>query len=319
MKKSFLFIIIIFTSLFLLISCKNNDLIQTEDAKVNIVTSIFSAYDWAKEISKGTSVSITNLTDNGVNLHNYEPTPDDISKIIHSDLFVYVGSHSDKWVKNILKDNPNLNSISLTKVLENNLLKEEIKEGMEDPDACPCGEDHHKGHKDEHVWLSLRNAKIACEEIANFLKQINPDDSDIYDKNLKEYLGKLDELDKTYSEKFKSSKTKTLVFGDRFPFRYLLNDYSIDYYAAFFGCSAESEASFETIKFLINKIDELHLNYIYSLSDSDQKVVNTIKNNSKNSLNVLQMNSLETVSSKDNKSYLDIMQENLDAMLKGLN
>lgn len=319
MKKKFLLITIIILGAFIFKACNTNTVEKTEEAKINVVTSIFSSYDWVREITKDTSVNIVNLTDNGVNLHNYDPTPEDISKVLKSDLFIYVGSHSDSWARKIVKDNPELNSIKLTGILKDNLLSEEIKEGMEDPDACPCGDDHHKGHKDEHVWLSLRNAKIAATEIATKLKEINPDDAKTYDKNLNDYINKLDELDKKYAEKIIASKNNTLVFGDRFPFRYLLNDYGLDYYAAFFGCSAESEASFETVLFLVKKIDELGLDYVYSLSDSDHKIAQTIADNLKKDVEIININSLETVRSTDNTSYLEVMEQNLEAILKGIN
>lgn len=319
MKKKILLITIILLGAFILNACNTEKIEKPEKAKINVVTSIFSSYDWVREIAKDTSVNIVNLTDNGVNLHNYDPTPEDISKVLKSDLFIYVGSHSDRWASKIVKDNPELNSIKLTGILKDNLLSEEIKEGMEDPDACPCGDDHHKGHKDEHVWLSLKNAKIAAKEISAKLKEINPDDAKTYDKNLNDYINKLDELDKKYAEKISASKNKTLVFGDRFPFRYLFNDYGLDYYAAFFGCSAESEASFETVLFLVKKIDELGLDYVYSLSDSDHKIAQTITDNIKKDVKILNLNSLETVRSTDNTSYLEVMEQNLEAILKGIN
>lgn len=319
MKKRFLFIIFLIVGSFIFQACNVNKADEEKAAKIKVVTSIFSSYDWVKEVSKGANVSITNLTDNGVNLHNYDPTPEDITKILESDLFIYVGAHSDKWAKKIVNDNPSLNAINLTEVLKDKLLNEEIKEGMEDPDACPCGEDHHKGHSDEHVWLSLKNAKSVVKEIADKLISIDPDNKTIYENNFKDYTNRLDELDKKYEAKISKSKNKTMIFGDRFPFRYLLNDYGLDYYAAFFGCSAESEASFDTIMFLVKKIDELGLNYIYSLTDSDNKIADTISDNVKHKVEILKMNSLETVKSTDNESYLSIMEKNLEEMAKGLN
>ena len=195
----------------------------------------------------------------------------------------------------------------------------------QDEDEDEHDEHHHHHHDDEvemdeHVWLSLKNAKLVCNEICENLKKLSPKYADKFDENLKAYVEKLDALDKKYSEELSNQKFDTVLFGDRFPFRYLVDDYNLKYYAAFVGCSQESEASFETIVFLANKVDELGLNSIFTLSDSDHKIAETIKENTKTKTQEIRvLNSLESVSSSDNTSYLEIMEENLDTLKAGLN
>lgn len=326
---------------------------ENKDDEISVVTNIYPSYDWVKEISKGTNVTVKNLTDKGINLHNFEPSAEDITSIKNANLFVYVGGESDEWAPDAIKESPNVTAINMMEVLKDNIKPEEVVEGMEDEDhdhdhdedehdeddhdKDEHDEDEHDEDKDdhdehehhhhddevemdEHVWLSLKNAKLVCNEICENLKKLSPKYADKFDENLKTYVEKLDALDKKYSEELSNQKFDTVLFGDRFPFRYLVDDYNLKYYAAFVGCSQESEASFETIVFLANKVDELGLNSIFTLSDSDHKIAETIKENTKNKTQEIRvLNSLESVSSSDNTSYLDVMEENLDTLKAGLN
>ena len=181
-------------------------------------------------------------------------------------------------------------------------------------------EEEEEEEYDEHVWLSLRNAKLICAEIANTISEIDPDNADDYKANLSDYTAKLDSLDKELSDITASAKNKTLVFGDRFPFRYLVDDYGIDYYAAFVGCSAESEASFETISFLAGKINELGCDTIFTIENSDRSIAESIIRTSDNKkCEIAELNSLQSVSSNDVKSgvtYLSLMQQNYEVLKK---
>lgn len=320
---------------------------ENTDDEISVVTNIYPSYDWVKEIAKGTNVTVKNLTDKGINLHNFEPSAEDITSIKNANLFVYVGGESDEWAPEAIKESPNVTAINMMEVLKDNIKPEEVVEGMEDHDhdhdhdhdehdedvhddeddhdEDEHDEHHHHHHHDEvemdeHVWLSLKNAKLVCNEICENLKKLSPKYADKFDENLKAYVEKLDALDKKYSEELSNQKFDTVLFGDRFPFRYLVDDYNLKYYAAFVGCSQESEASFETIVFLANKVDELGLNSIFTLSDSDHKIAETIKENTKTKTQEIRvLNSLESVSSSDNTSYLEIMEENLDTLKAGLN
>lgn len=335
--KKFILYVITIVLLFLTNACTNKDSLVETQAKLNIVTNIFPTYDWVREITKGGDVNISYLTDTGVSLHNYEPSAEDIKKIKDSDLFVYLGSHSDKWADKILTENPDLKVIKLMDVLEGQILDEEVKEGMEDHHDYDHdehddhdhndhndehdhdhGHDHH--HEDEHVWLSIKNAQEICKAIEEKLSDIDSKNKDLYAKNLNNYLQKLTNLDNEYTKEINSSKEKTLIFADRFPFRYLTEDYNLDYYAAFTGCSADAEASFDTIVFLVKKLDELNINSVFTLTDSDGKIARTIIENSKKDIKILKLNSMESINKDQAQegTYIDYMKDNLKSIVQGL-
>lgn len=312
MKK----LLIIFLILINLFACASNK--QNDDEVINIVTSSFSAYDWTKELTKGTNVKITYLLDNGLDLHNFQPSALDMITISNSDLFIYVGGESDKWVDDALAqaENKNMKVINLLEILGDKAKKEELKEGMQEDEH----EEKHEAELDEHVWLSLKNVSIYIEEIKNKLIELDNNNSNIYENNYKNYLNEINKLDYEYDRIISSAKTKTIIMADRFPFRYLVEDYGLDYYAAFLGCSAETEASFETIAFLTDKLDELDLDYILVLENSDFKIAKTIISNSQNKNAEIEiLDSIQSTTTKDNKSYLAIMKNNLTTLERILN
>lgn len=291
---------------------KKND----NDNKLKVVTTTFPIYDWVKEILKDEDVDVSLLQDNGVDLHSYEPTVDDIAKINNADVFMYVGSESDGWVESVLESNKNVRVVNLLEVLGDSVKLEEELEGVE--------HDHEHDHEDEeeydeHVWLSLRNAKKCVEAIKDVLCELDSSNADRYEKNAEEYIEKLELLDQKYMEVVDSSKNDTLVFGDRFPFRYLVDDYNLNYYAAFVGCSSESEASFNTITFLAKKLDELGLTSILTIEGNNHKIAETIIKNTENkNQEILTLNSMQG-RILEGDTYLSIMENNLEVLKKALN
>ena len=488
------------------------------DKSFSVVCTIFPEYDWTKEIlgEHADDAEITYLLDNGVDLHNYQPTADDILKISSCDLFVYVGGESDEWVENALAEanNEDMKVVELMDVLGDSAKVEELKEGMQEDEhehehdhskevstfeddevkdrslsdwagewqsAYPlvldgsldeawkhksedgsmtaeeykdhytigyktdissvkidgdnvtftyddgktvssdyeytgyfiqnwstgtkaamyrfeavdkesgapvyiefndhmiepekaehfhlrmsnesydaivdpegnwptffdaaltpdevCDEVIGHGHSDEdedeeehehehhheegeeeydeHVWLSVKNAKTICGAIEKELEAIDPDNAADYKANLESYTAKLDELDNSFKTLVDGASSKTLVFGDRFPFRYFVDDYGLDYYAAFIGCSAETEASFETIAFLANKVNELDCGTIFTLENSSKDIANSIISASGKSAEIAELNSLQSISADDianGTSYLSVMQKNYDVL-----
>ena len=295
-----------------------------------------------KNITEGTDVEVTNLTDNGVSLHNYEPSAQDIEKIAKSNLFLYVGGESDEWAPGAAKQAPKAKVLNMLEILGDAVKEEEVKEGMEhdhdhehgdeDHDHEHGDDDHEHDHEhdhdheheeieyDEHVWLSVKNAKTISKAIADALCEIDAKNADKFKANYEAYAAKLDALQNDFDEMRKAAKQDTILVADRFPFRYLVSDLDLDYFAAFVGCSAESEASFETISFLAQKVDELNLKHIIKLAGSDGKIADTVKNASKaKDQDIIEMTSMENASSKDGKTYIDYMQMNLDALKKALN
>lgn len=312
--------------------------------KLKVVTTIFPEYDWVREIvgENNKNVDLTLLVGNGVDLHSYQPSIQDIAKISTADIFIYVGGESDGWVKDALANatNKNMKVINLMEVLEGQTKTEEVKEGMqvsehhhddedEDHDHDHEAEGHHHHHHhdgeveyDEHVWLSVRFAKTLCAVISKALCDIDSANSSSYKANLKAYTEKLDNLDANFSTAVKNGNKKTLLFGDRFPFRYFVEDYNLDYFAAFVGCSAETEASFETVAFLAKKVDELGLNFVIKIESCDGKIARTIVENSKKkNAKVLTLDSIQSTTLKQAKagaSYLKIMEENLKVIEEAL-
>ena len=292
------------------------------DEPLRIVTTVFPIYDWVREVlgDEADAAEITMLLDSGVDLHSYQPTASDILKLSTCDLFIYVGGESDGWAEDALAEtvNPDMRVVSLLDVLGDRVKEEEAVEGMEQEEED--GED--EAEYDEHVWLSLRNAQILCSEIADALGAVDPDKAAVYTKNAAAYNAELSALDQAYAETVESASVRTLLFGDRFPFRYLTDDYGLDYYAAFVGCSAETEASFETIIFLANKVDELELGAILQIESADGSIARTIRDNtSTKDQEILTINSLQSLTSRDvadGVTYLSVMRDNLEVLRAAL-
>ena len=310
---------------------------EASGKKLKIVATIFPEYDWVRQIlgDEAKNADITLLLDKGVDLHSYQPNAEDIAKISECDLFLYVGGESDGWVKDALKEgkNPDRKVINLLEALGNNTKEEEVVEGMqaeeeegskdsESTAASAESEEEECPEYDEHVWLSLRNAESICEVITEDLKSLDSAHAAVYEANLKKYTEQLESLDQQYTDTVKAAANKTLLFGDRFPFRYLVDDYGIKYYAAFVGCSAETEASFETVSFLAKKMDELGLKHVMTIEGPNKKIAETIIQNTKDkNQDILTLNSMQSTTEQDIESgetYLGIMQQNLEVLKKAL-
>ena len=312
--------LIIFVSLmFTLISCVHQ---KSDVGKIRIVTTIFPVYDWVREIVGGKeNVEITMLLNSETDLHSFQPAADDIIKIAGCDMFVYVGGESDKWADDALKENYNRNRvvINLLDILGDSIKTEELKEGMQ---AVTDEDDHECVEYDEHVWLSVKNAIILCNRISDSICEVDAENAETYKANTNTYIEKLRNLDKNYAEAVENAGNKTLIFGDRFPFRYLTDDYGIDYFAAFVGCSAESEASFKTIIFLANKLDELGLNSIIKTEGSNGTLANTINNSTqKKNAKILTLNSMQSITASEiskGSTYIGICEENLKVLKEAL-
>lgn len=301
--------------------------------KLKIVTTIFPEYDWTREIlgDQSERTEVTMLLDNGVDLHSYQPTADDLIKIAECDLFIYVGGESDGWVESALAStsNPDRAVINLIDTLGDSVKLEEVVEGMQETEHDHEEDEDHahdadeqETETDEHVWLSLRNAQAVCQKIAEKLGEIDPEHEQAYTQNALAYIDQLAALDAKYQAAVDAANNKTLVFGDRFPFRYLTEDYGLDYYAAFVGCSAETEASFETIRFLAEKTDALGLSHVLTIENPNHKIAETVvANTSGKNQQVLSMDSMQSVTSKDvaaGATYLSIVEHNLDVLTQAL-
>lgn len=335
---------------------EQNSIEKGNSNKISIVCTTFPQYDWVKNIlgEEAERFNVTLLLDNGVDMHSYQPAVKDIATAGSSDLFIYVGGESDTWVEDALKEakNKDLKAINLMETLDNFVKEEEVVEGMQE-ERESLGHSHEKSSKekqeqtqkeshensqeingqkeaadeepeyDEHIWLSIRNAEIMVKNIEKAIEQLDSDNAKVYQTNAENYIKKLDTLDKQYANTIQNAKYKAILFGDRFPFRYMADDYDLKYYAAFAGCSAETMAGFETVTFLAKKADELRLPVILTIENSDGRIAEAVKSNTtKKNQKILAMNSLQSVTKEqiaDGITYLQVMQENLSVLSEALN
>ena len=309
--------------------------------KKSIVCVSFPEYDWVCNIlgNQASNWNVRLLQNKGTDPHSWQPSFADIAEIGKSDLFVYNGGESDAWAAKALQNvtNPNQVSINLMEALGERVREEEVVEGMQVEEKHHHEHDGHHHHDDEddddeeeeeeieydeHIWLSLRNAIVLVGALTDTIVQIDTQNEQIYKSNAAAYTEQLTALDNEYAAVVNGAANRTILFGDRFPFRYLADDYDLKYYAAFAGCSAESEASFETIIFLAKKVDELGLQTILTIEKSNQKIAKTIAANSKaKKAKILVMDSLQSVNVKEikkGKSYIGVMRKNLEILKTAL-
>lgn len=304
-------------------SCSAEGIENKSGSRLSIVTTVFPCYDWVREIagSKISGIDLTMLLDNGTDMHSFQPATKDIVKISSCDVFIYVGGESDEWVEDALKEavNKDIRTVNLMDLLGDSVVEEETVEGMQADDEEE-GEDGPE--YDEHVWLSLLNAQVLVTGIADAMAQADPENASLYENNAGTYNSKLGELDGRYRAAVKDSDKDTILFCDRFPFRYLTDELGLDYYAAFSGCSAEAEASFETVVFLSGKIDELGLSSVLVIDGSDQKIAKTvIENTGSKDMEILVMDSMQSTTTADSSNgvtYLSVMESNLEVLVKAL-
>ena len=295
--------------------------------KLKIVTTIFPEYDWTRAIlgNRLDDVDLTMLLDNGTDLHSFQPAVKDIMKVSSCDLLIYVGGESDQWIEDALESaqNKNMKTINLMEVLGDSIKEEETVEGMQGSEHGHDHEGEDEKEYDEHVWTSLRNASVICDAIADTLEELDPENKEIYQSNLESYKSKLSALDEEYQDTVDNAKYCTLLFADRFPFRYLVDDYGLKYYAAFSGCSAESEASFKTVTFLAGKLDELGLKTVLTIEKSDDRIAQTVIENTKTKdQKIRELNSMQSITSDeiaDGVTYLSVMEDNLSVLKEALN
>lgn len=303
--------------------------------EISVVATIFPVYDWARQvIGDAEGIRLTLLQDKGSDLHSYQPTAEDIVAITTCDLLVHVGGHSDSWLETVLaqaeQEGPVV--VSLLQVLGDRVQEEELVEGMEHHEASHPA--HHDGHSpdghhqhthhtlDEHIWLSLRHAQACVDHIMRQLCLVDGRNQEPYTENGARYIARLQELDEDYRATVAAAPVKTLLFADRFPFRYLVDDYGLSYYAAFSGCSAESEASFQTIAFLSEKAQQHRLDVLLTTERPGHRLAQAvIEATGEGGREILSMDSMQSVTLEDldnGATYLSIMQKNLAVLERAM-
>ena len=304
---------------------------KTEDAgasELSVVATIVPPYDFTRQIA-GDDADVIMLLSPGAESHSYEPTPQDIKTIQSCDLFIYTGGESDVWVEDILSSMGDQMPETLRLVDCVPTVTEEIVEGMEhgheehedhgDHEDLEEHEDHEE-ETDEHVWTTPQNAIKIVENITSKLCEMDPDNAGSYEKNSAGYIEQLEMLDASFREVVGQAERRTILFGDRFPFRYFADEYGLDYYAAFPGCSDETEASAATVAFLINKVNEEQIPVIFTIERSNGKLADSICEATGAEKRILYSCHNVTRNQLDSgATYLSMMMENVESLRAALN
>lgn len=318
MKRFFLFALILALLVPSIAACGERD--GNED--ITVVTTVFPEYDWTRNIIGDTEgIRLILLTENGTDLHSYQPTVSDIAAISECDVLICAGGASDAWIEDALALSPDSKRVVIRLI---SLLSEEEKLTEQALHHNAQHDDHnhhehdHEHEYDEHVWLSLRHAAEFCRAIAEALGQKIPQNKDVYEENCRKYAEELMALDAAYRDAVSFSAEPTLLFADRFPFSYLMNDYRIECYAAFPGCSSETEASFKTVTYLAALVDDINLSSVIVLENTELRLAETVIASTKEKdARIVRMDSMQSISQNDIKqgvTYLEIMKNNLEAL-----
>ena len=317
MKRTILIAVIIIAVLSV-VGCKPNAR-RNQEGLLNITTTIFPPYDFVRAIA-GDRVNLNMLLSPGAESHSFEPSPRDIITIQNSDLFVFIGGHSETWVERILQsmNTENMRILALMDMVD--VVAEEYVEGMEH--AHCSGESHHACgdvEYDEHVWTSPRNVIVIVQAITELLSKMDPDNAYFYRENAEAYIKELELLDAAFSEVVAGAKRRTIVFGDRFPFRYFADDYGLTYFAAFGGCSTQTDASAATVAFLINKIRSEQIPVVFHIELSNERLADTISNET--GARKLLLHSVHNVTRNDFNAglgYIELMRRNVESLREAL-
>ena len=297
---------------------------KNAEGKLSVVSLIFPSWDFVRVIA-GDRVNLVMLLPPGAESHSYEPSPRDIIAIKNSDLFIYSGGESTKWADRILESLDDSGEIlngrmKLLKLMDLvHTVEEEIVEGMEDDEGDDDkGENKYYAY-DEHVWTSPGNAKAIALAICESLCALDPANEEFFRRNTAEYVASLDELDASFRAVVKDAKRNVIIFGDRFPFRYLADAYGLKYFAAFPGCSAEAEPSAATVAFLINKVKDENIPVVFHIELSNEKMADAIAEAA--GAGKLLLHSCHTVTRKEfenGANYLDLQKANVEHLREAL-
>lgn len=323
MKKISKILLIFVVAVFSIVSLTGCNKNKDNENKLTIVTTNFPSYDFARAVVKDNKdVELKMLLKPGAESHDFEPTPQDIIDIKNSDLFIYTGGESDEWISDIL-DDIDTDKTKVIKMMDLvDVKEEEIVEGMEDEEHEE-EEEHHDEEEveyDEHVWTSPVNAIKIVNALRDEVVSIDNDNKKVYEDSAKEYTDKLEKIDNEFKDIVKNAKRKEIIFGDRFPLRYFVDEYNLKYYAAFPGCSAQTEASAKTISYLVDKVKEDKIPVVFHIELSNGKIAEAISKET--GAKVLEFNTAHNISQKDfdaGVTYVDIMEENTKVLKEALN
>ena len=318
---------------------------KTAEDKITIVCTNFALYDWTSQLLGESAAEVILLPDNGADMHGFQPSAEELIRIADCDMLVHVGGESDAWLEDALRTNPSEDRVvvNLTEVLGADLKEEVHTEGMQaehvHEDGSVCTEKHaHDMHgaaeaegenregtlaaADEHIWLSLRLAVKSCKAIEDALCIVLPEEEGNIRTNAETYGNELLALEQEYATVIAGSETDVVIVADRFPFVYMMEDYGIEYYAAFPGCSTESEADFETVVFLAEKVKEFQSDTLLITESGTDVLAEAVYENAGVSGETAVLHSMQAVYRDDMEagaSYLGYMEENLEVLKEVLN
>jgi len=313
MKKIILILVTLAAILYGVSGCKQNQnaITRNVDGKINVSVTIFPPFDFVRQIARD-RVNLTMLLSPGAESHSFEPSPRDIITIQNSNVFIYVGGDSDKWVYRILQS-MNTDKMKILAMIDTvDAVEEEIVEGME-------AEDEDEIAYDEHVWTSPRNVILIINAITELLSEADPANAAFYRQNAATYNEELAQLDIAFREVVAGANRNTIVFADRFPFRYFADAYGLTYFAAFPGCSTETEASAATVAFLINKIRTEKIPVVFHIELSNERMADTISGET--GAKKLLLHACHNISKQDfdaGLGYLDFMRRNVENLREAL-
>lgn len=358
-KKNIVFILTIAVAMLAFFGCDKSEKAKDTSAsdKINIVTTVFAPYDFARQIV-GDKAEVSMLLPPASESHSYEPTPQDIINIQNCDVFIYVGGESDAWVTNVLEsiENDHMKIVTLMDCVD--VVEEELVEGMEEEEEVADSAETTKSDTesnsetntdintntdtntntdinketasetsdveepeyDEHVWTSPRNAMKIVSKIKDAIVSVDENNKEIYESNTTSYLQKLEDLDAAFEEVVTNAKRNVFIFADRFPLRYFADAYGLDYFAAFPGCSTDTEPSSATVAFLIDKVKAEQIPVVFHIELSNEKMADTICEAT--GAKKLLFHACHNVSKEDFENgvtYLDLMTANVAALKEALN
>lgn len=287
---------------------------NTGNDKLSIVTTIFPAYDFARQVF-GDTAEVTMLLKPGTESHSYDPTAKDIVRIDNCDLFIYNGGESDSWVEGILDATDNVNTLRMMDAVE--AIEEEHAEGMQDDES---GEhDDHGEEYDEHIWTSPKNAALIVESVRAAAEKLSPDNASEYNENAESYIAQINGLDSRFADLLSGEK-RYFVFGDRFPLLYFFREYGLNYYAAFPGCGSEVEPSAQTVSFLLDRLDDDDtVKTVFYIELSNHKLADTLAQDK--NLPTAEFHTCHNITADDfsaGESYVSLMNRNYDVLSAAL-
>ncbi len=309
MKKVIALIIVVMLMLSSFVGCDT----ASTNGKLNIVCTVYPVYDWLNRIC-GDDVNITMLGTNGTDIHSYQPTAADIATVANADMTVVIGGLSDNWVSDAARRNGKDTIVSLLDTVKDDLLivsDEHIHEG-----------EHSMNEYDEHVWMSPKMAICICNSLTDKLSELDSDNEGIYKSNLDRYVDELLLLDDEYTQAVSRISNRTVVFADRYPFRYLMHDYSIECHAAYDGCVAETDADFETVTRLATAMNEHEINSVFIIEgSSDAFAQSVIAASGRTGCDICALDSMQSTTANEltsDKGYIEIMRNNLAVIMAAL-